>query len=473
VQINKYAALWLLAGLAAVAAVFLIVFGETNGRQRAQAEYTPARLVVDPPAVPVDNSSVAQEPRRTNNFAPAAETAQPADLTNADPDRDSSTQPAAAPIAIASATSVVDFPASPLPPPSSAEEAALSDNLYPDLRFDPTPTPPSPDAAPELPPAANTPTVPAIVNGAGATFPYALYSRWFDDFHKLHPDVEFNYQPVGSGGGIQQLLRKAVDFGATDVPMSDQQLSAAKMPILHVPSVLSAVVPAYNVPGVRDMRFTAEILVGIFEGRIKLWNDEEIAAANPRVNLPNQPIIVVHRSDSSATTFIFTDYLSKVSDQWQHSIGAGTSVNWPVGLGGKGNEGVSDLLKQTPGAIAYIDFLSANQNQINYGSVRNSAGKFIKANLGSLTAAAASLNNIPTDFRTSISNASGREAYPISSFTWFLAPVRSRDAAEARDLVAFFRWMLGNGSQIAVKLGYAPLPRELASRVNDEISRIH
>jgi phosphate transport system substrate-binding protein len=358
-------------------------------------------------------------------------------------------------------------------PASRTADASLDASPPSNLSPDPTPSTPSPDPSTELPPYPNTPAIPTIVTGAGATFPYPLYTRWFEDFHKLHPDIQFNYSSIGSGAGIQQLLRKTVDFGATDVPMSDQQLAAAKIPILHVPSVLAAVVPTYNVPGVTELRFTPEILAGIYEGRITLWNDPEIEASNPGVNLPNQPIIVVHRSDGCATTFIFTDYLSKVSDEWQHDIGKGTSVNWPVGLGGKGNEGAAGLTRQTPGAIAYLDFLYAIQNQITYGSVRNSAGKFVKADLESLTAAAASIENVPTDFRISITNASGRGAYPISSFTWLLAPVQSRDAAEAGDLVAFLRWMLGSGSQIAVNLGYAPLPRELASQVNKQISRIH
>jgi phosphate transport system substrate-binding protein len=311
------------------------------------------------------------------------------------------------------------------------------------------------------------------LNGAGATFPYPMYSKWFSDYHKLHPDVEINYQSIGSGGGIRQVLAGTVDFGASDGPMSDEQLKEAKTKILHVPTVLGAVVPAYNIPGVNaEIKFTPEALAGIFLGKVTSWNDSALASANPGVNLPNQPIIVVHRSDGSGTTFIFTDYLSKVSSEWQSQVGKGTSVKWPVGLGGKGNEGVAGMIRQMQGAIGYIELIYAVQNKIPYGVVRNAAGSFVKASLESVTAAAASVKSMPADFRVSITNAPGKDAYPISSFTWLLIPTQSKDAAKGKILADFLNWMVDDGQKETAQLTYAPLPENVAAKVKAEIKQV-
>jgi phosphate transport system substrate-binding protein len=311
------------------------------------------------------------------------------------------------------------------------------------------------------------------LNGAGATFPYPMYSKWFSEYHKVHGDVEINYQSIGSGGGIRQVLAGTVDFGASDGPMTDEQLAQSKIKILHVPTVLGAVVPAYNIPGVTgEIKFTPEALAGIFLGKVTSWNDKALTSANPGVNLPNQPIIVVHRSDGSGTTFIFTDYLSKVSPEWQSEVGKNTSVKWPVGLGGKGNEGVAGMIRQMQGAIGYIELIYAVQNNIPYGVVRNAAGNFVKASLDSVTAAAASVKSMPADFRVSITNAPGKDAYPISSFTWLLIPVQSKDPAKGKILSNFLNWMLDNGEKMTAQLTYAPLPENVASKVRTEIKQI-
>ena len=311
------------------------------------------------------------------------------------------------------------------------------------------------------------------LNGAGATFPYPMYSKWFSEYHKAHPDIEINYQSIGSGGGIRQVLAGTVDFGASDGPMSDEQLAQAKIKILHVPTVLGAVVPAYNIPGVSgDIKFTGEALANIFLGKITTWNDPAIASVNPGVNLPNQPIIVIHRSDGSGTTYIFTDYLSKVSPEWQGQVGKGTSVKWPVGLGGKGNEGVAGMIRQMQGGIGYIELIYAVQNKIPYGVVKNAAGNFVKASLESVTAAAASAKSMPADFRVSITNAPGKDAYPISSFTWLLIPAQSKDAAKGKILADFLNWMVDDGQKMTAELTYAPLPENVAEKVKAEIKQV-
>ncbi|MGB7583674.1 MAG: phosphate ABC transporter substrate-binding protein PstS [Terriglobales bacterium] len=312
------------------------------------------------------------------------------------------------------------------------------------------------------------------LNGAGATFPYPMYSKWFSDYHKLHPDIEINYQSIGSGGGIRQVLAGTVDFGASDGPMTDAQLAEAKVKILHIPTVLGADVPAYNIPGVTaELKFTPEALAGIFLGKITSWNDPELTKANPGVNLPNQPIIVIHRSDGSGTTYIWTDYLSKVSGEWQSRVGKGTSVNWPVGLGGKGNEGVAGLIRQMQGSIGYIELIYAIENKITYGIVRNATGNFVKASLESVTEAAASVKNMPSDFRVSITNAPGKDAYPISSFTWLLIPVQAKDPARGKILVDFLHWMLDSGEKMTTELAYAPLPTNVSAKVAQAIKQIH
>jgi phosphate transport system substrate-binding protein len=312
------------------------------------------------------------------------------------------------------------------------------------------------------------------LNGAGATFPYPMYSKWFSDYHKLHPDVEINYQSIGSGGGIRQVLAGTVDFGASDGPMTDEQLSQAKTKILHIPTVLGAVVLAYNVPGVSgEVKFTPEALAGIFLGKITTWNDPAISKANAGVNLPNQPIIVVHRSDGSGTSFIFTDYLSKVSPEWAGGPSKGTSVKWPVGLGGKGNEGVAGVVRQMQGAIGYIELIYAVQNKIPYGSVQNSSKNFVKASLESVTAAAASAPKMPADFRVSITDAPGKDAYPISSFTWLLIPAQSKDAAKGKILNEFLAWMLDDGQKMTGDLTYAPLPDAILAKVKAVAKQVH
>jgi phosphate transport system substrate-binding protein len=319
--------------------------------------------------------------------------------------------------------------------------------------------------------------VPALaqttLNGAGATFPYPMYSKWFSEYHKIHPDVEINYQSIGSGGGIRQVLAGTVDFGASDGPMTNEQLAEAKTKILHVPTVLGAVVPAYNIPGVTaEIKFTPDALAGIFLGKVTSWNDPALTSANPGINLPNQPIIVVHRSDGSGTTFIFTDYLSKVSPEWQSQVGKNTSVRWPVGLGGKGNEGVAGMIRQMQGAIGYIELIYAVQNNIPYGVVRNAAGSFVKASLDSVTAAAASVKTMPSDFRVSITNAPGKDAYPISSFTWLLIPTQAKDPAKGKILADFLNWMVDDGQKMTAQLTYAPLPESVAAKVKAEIKQV-
>jgi phosphate transport system substrate-binding protein len=311
------------------------------------------------------------------------------------------------------------------------------------------------------------------LNGAGATFPYPMYSKWFSKYHDAHPDIQFNYQSIGSGGGIRQVLAGTVDFGASDGPMTDEQLAQAKMKILHVPTVLGAVVPAYNVAGVSgDLKFTPEALAGIFLGKITTWNDKAIASTNPGVKLPGDPIVVIHRSDGSGTTFIFTDYLSKVSSDWQSQVGKNTSVKWPVGLGGKGNEGVAGMIRQMQGAIGYIELIYAVQNKIPYGIVKNAAGEYIKASLDSVTAAAASVKSMPADFRVSITNAPGKDAYPISSFTWLLIPAQSKDAAKGKMIADFLSWMVDDGQKMTADLSYAPLPEVVAAKVKAEIKQV-
>ena len=311
------------------------------------------------------------------------------------------------------------------------------------------------------------------LNGAGATFPYPVYSKWFSEYHKVHSDVEINYQSIGSGGGIRQVTSGTVDFGASDMPMTDKQLQEAKTTILNIPTVLGADVPAYNIPGVTaELKFTPEALAGIFLGKISKWNDKAITAANPGVNLPDRDIIVVHRSDGSGTSFIWTDYLSKVSPEWKSQVGADTSVKWPVGMGGKGNEGVAGFVRQLPGSIGYVELIYAVQNNITYGSVRNSAGQFVKASLEGVTAAAASAPKMPADFRVSITNAPGKDAYPISSFTWLLIPAQSKDAAKGKILADFLNWMVSDGQKMTSALSYAPLPDNVAAKVKEAIKQV-
>ena len=314
---------------------------------------------------------------------------------------------------------------------------------------------------------------PMLLNAAGATFPYPIYSKWFDVYHTAHPNIQINYQSIGSGGGIRQLLAGTVDFGASDGPMSDDQLAQAKFKILHFPTVLGAVIPTYNVSGVStDLNFTQKALAGIYLGTITKWNDPEITKANPGVKLPGEDIVVVHRSDGSGTSYIFTDFLSKASDDWKNKVGKGTSVNWPVGLGGKGNEGVSGLVKQTPNSIGYIELIYAVQNSIPYGKVQNAAGKFVKADLAGVTAAAASMKDMPEDFRVSITNAPGATSYPISSFTWLLIPAQISDAGKRDAIKDFLKWMLMDGQKFNEGLFYEQLPKSVVTKETKAISLI-
>jgi len=308
------------------------------------------------------------------------------------------------------------------------------------------------------------------LNGAGATFPYPIYSKWFNEYHNQHSDIQINYQSIGSGGGIRQVQAGTVDFGATDGPMTDEQIAQSKVKVLHIPTVLGAVVPAYNILGVSgEVKFTAEALAGIFLGRISKWNDKAITSANPGINLPDQNITVVHRSDGSGTTYIFTDYLSKVSRDWQGTVGKGTSVKWPVGIGGKGNEGVAGSIRQLPGSIGYIELIYAMQNKIPYGSVQNSSKNFVKASLETTTAAAVGVK-MPADFRVSITDPPGKSAYPIASFTWLLIPTHPADANKGKILKDFLFWMLDKGQTMVEALSYAPLPKDVVEKEKAAIS---
>ena len=316
------------------------------------------------------------------------------------------------------------------------------------------------------------------LNAAGATFPYPIYSKWFNEYHQQHPDIEINYQSIGSGGGIAQVTAGTVDFGASDGPMKDEQIAAFKQQrgtsVLHFPTVLGAVVPAYNIPGFKgELKFTPEVLTGIYLGKITSWNDPAIAKANPGTSLPNASIVVVHRSDGSGTTYIWTDYLSKVSPDWNSQVGKGTSVKWPVGMGAKGNEGVAGMIRQMDGAFGYVELIYALQNKITFGSVQNAAGNFVKASLDSTTAAASSVKAMPADFRVSITNAPGKDAYPIASFTWLLVPADWKDKSKQKIVVDFLTWMLDQGQTMSAQLDYAPLPDSVKEKERAALKAIH
>jgi phosphate transport system substrate-binding protein len=313
------------------------------------------------------------------------------------------------------------------------------------------------------------------INGAGATFPNPIYSKWFSEYNQLHPDVKINYQPIGSGGGIRQVNEGTVDFGATDGPMSDQQLQAAKVKVMHIPTVLGAVVPVYNIPGVtNDLNFSPDVIADIYLGKITKWSDPHIARDNPGVKLPNNTILPVYRSDGSGTTYIFTDFLSKVSPDWKSKVGSGTSVKWGnVGVGQKGNEGVAGMVRQSPYSFGYVELIYAVQNKMPFGSVKNAAGKFVKASTDGVTAAAAAAaSTMPADYRVSISNASGDASYPISSFTWLLIPTQSTNPAKTKALVGFLSWMLDHGESEASAMTYAPLPQPVQDMVRKSIANI-
>ena len=316
------------------------------------------------------------------------------------------------------------------------------------------------------------------ITGAGATFPYPMYSKWFDEYHKKNANLSINYQSIGSGGGIKQVTEGTVDFGATDGPMNDEQLKTFQdkhgFGILHFPTVLGAAVPTYNITGVDTaLNFTPDALAGIFLGKITKWNDPVIAVPNKGVKLPAEDIVVVHRAEGSGTTYIWTDYLSGVSDEWKTKVGRGASVNWPVGIGGKGNEGVTGTIKNTPNSIGYVELIYAESNKIPYGSVQNSAGVFVKASLAAVSAAAAGkAKEMPDDFRVSIVNAPGKTAYPISSFTWLLIPEKFSDASKRDALKGFLKWALADGQNYAETLSYAKLPKEVVTKELKAIDKI-
>jgi len=310
------------------------------------------------------------------------------------------------------------------------------------------------------------------LTGAGATFPYPIYSKWFSEYSAAHPGVEINYQPIGSGGGIKQVTAGLVDFGATDGPMSDEQIAGSKVKVIHLPTVLGAVVPVFNVTGVSDLKFSPEVLADIFLGKITTWNDPRIEKDNPGVKLPNETVNVIHRSDGSGTSYIFTDYLSKVSKDWANGPGKGTALSWPKGIGGKGNEGVAGLVRQLPGAIGYVELIYAMQNKITFGEVKNAAGNWVKASIAGVTEAAASVKTIPADYRVSITNAPGAQSYPISSFTWLLVPVKPADPAKGKIIKDFLNWVLNSGENEVSSLYYAPLPKAVVDKEHVTVNNL-
>jgi phosphate transport system substrate-binding protein len=324
--------------------------------------------------------------------------------------------------------------------------------------------------------AASLPTsavAQTLMNGAGATFPYPIYSKWFDEYIKVDPSVRFNYQSIGSGGGIRQITERTVDFGASDGPMTDDQLKKAPSELFHIPTVLGAVVATYNLPGNPKLRFTGELLADIFLGKVTSWDDDRIKSVNPGVSLPKTPIVIVHRSDGSGTTYIWVDYLCKVSKEWEEKVGRGTSVKWPVGLGGKGNEGVAGQVKNTPGAFGYVELAYAITNKLPAAAIRNAAGKFVEASIESTTAAAAgAANNMPADFRVSLTNAPGDSTYPIASFTWLLVYKDQPDEAKGKLLVKFLWWAIHDGQKYTADLLYAPLPMPVVKQLEAKIRQI-
>jgi phosphate transport system substrate-binding protein len=312
-----------------------------------------------------------------------------------------------------------------------------------------------------------------LMNGAGATFPYPIYSKWFEEYTKVDPEVRFNYQSIGSGGGIRQITERTVDFGASDGPMTDEQLKKAPAELFHIPTVLGAVVATYNLPGSPHLRFTGDVLAGIFLGKITKWDDPRIKALNPSVALPSQPIVVVHRSDGSGTTYIWVDYLSKVSKEWQEKVGKGTSVSWPVGLGGKGNEGVAGQVKNTPGALGYVELAYAITNKLPAAAVKNRADRFVDATIQSTTAAAAgAAASMPSDFRVSLTTAPGDQAYPVASFTWLLVYRDQVNEAKGKALVKFLWWAIHDGQRYPEALLYAPLPVSVVKQIEAKIRQI-
>ncbi len=310
-----------------------------------------------------------------------------------------------------------------------------------------------------------------LINGAGATFPFPIYSKWFNEYAKVDPSVRFNYQSIGSGGGQKQILSETVDFGASDGPMSDDNLAKAPRALWHFPTVAGADVITYNVPGDPKLKIDGPTIAGIFLGTIVKWNDPAIAGQNPDLKLPDADIVVVHRSDGSGTTYIFTDYLSNVSADWKAKVGKGTSVSWPTGIGGKGNEGVSGQVKQVPGSIGYVELVYAKQNKLQYADVKNSSGSYVTPSIESVTEALATAD-IPADFRFSMVNPPGATAYPISGCTWLLVYAEQKDHAKGEKLVQFLKWAYSDGEKLAPGLDYAPLPDALIKRALEKVQSI-
>jgi phosphate transport system substrate-binding protein len=471
IKIDKSAAFLLMAGLFFVSVVVASMLKAPPRESRRSDSLVSDSSTM--PSVPAQRLSFAQQ---GNSDTSAAPTADPAS-TNEPPVPDALPNPVSEPLRAEVQPQQPLMLSSnlpePLPPEASSpppNDSSSADTLSPDapVNNDAAPSPET-DAAP-VRSDASTPRT--LISGAGTVFPYPLYSRWFEEFQKRHPNVQFSYQSVGSAAGFKQLRERMVDFASTDIPLHERQPGTMGPSILYVPAVIGAVVVAYELPGVPDVRFTPEILSEIFLGHNVRWNDPRIAAANASRTLPDLPIIVIHRSDGCAATYVLSDYLSKVSPPWRTGVGTGTSVNWPIGLGGKGNEGVTGLLRQTPGAVTYTDYFYAVQNHLPSVMVQNHAGRFVKANVASLTAAG-SQASYPGDFRVSITDAPGAGAYPISSFTWILAPVLSRNASDAQDLRAFLRWMLMTHAQgEASDLGYGPLPDDLLAKIQTELTRI-
>jgi phosphate transport system substrate-binding protein len=312
------------------------------------------------------------------------------------------------------------------------------------------------------------------LNGAGATFPYPIYSKWFSEYSQQNPNVKINYQSIGSGGGIRQVTEGTVDFGAADVTMTDEQIAGSKVKVQPIPTVLGAVVPVYNLPGVnKELNFSGDVIGDIYLGRITKWNDARIAKDNPGANLPDKPILPVYRSEGSGTTFIFTDFLSKTNPDWATKVGKNTSVKWPTGIGQKGNEGVAGMVRQSPYSFGYVELIYALQNKMSFGLVKNSTGKYIKASTDTVSAAAAGSKAMPADYRISITNAPGANSYPISSFTWLLIPTHGTDAAKTKALAGFLTWMLDHGENEAASLSYAPLPKPVQDMVRKTIAQIN
>lgn len=309
------------------------------------------------------------------------------------------------------------------------------------------------------------------LTAAGATFPYPIYSKWFSEYSSAHPGVQINYAPIGSGGGIAQVTKGLVDFAASDMPMTDEMLASSPVKLIHLPTVLGAVVPVYNVPGVKDLRFSPDVLADIYLGKITNWNDSRIAKDNPDAKLPDQKIIVVHRSEGSGTTYIFSDYLSKVSKEWASGPGRGSALSWPVGVAGKGNPGVAGLVRQLPGSIGYVDLIDALNNHITFGAVKNAAGNWITASISGVTEAAASIKQMPaSDYRVSITNAPGADAYPLSSFTYLLIPLKGGNQENRAVIKDMLSWILKSGESQATSLSYAPLPQGL---VDNELKTVY